>query len=129
MTTGRSSESRKPRARCAARWDAKVATASPVSGRSRRPAAVLVSLWLRKASSRGARAASHLFYAFSSLSACTTICADADWGPPSGVSGMGRFYNSKLLVGGNGTVWSSSNTSYKYCVIDTASSPGYLTAG
>lgn len=37
--------------------------------------------------------------------------------------------NSKLLVGGNGTAWSSSNTDYKYCVIDAVGSPGYLTAG
>ena len=38
------------------------------------------------------------------------------------------FYNCRSLVGGNGTVWSSSNVSYTYMRIDTASTPGYLTA-
>ncbi|MEE1372177.1 MAG: hypothetical protein U0J93_02205 [Parolsenella sp.] len=71
-----------------------------------------------------------LNYTFSSLKACTTIYADADWAlPTSGLSGSQTFYSSKALVGGNGTAWSSSNVSYKYCVIDTVRSPGYLTAG
>ena len=71
----------------------------------------------------------NLSYAFSSLLACTTILVDSTWAlPTSGISGSQCFYNSKALVGGNGTAWSSSNVSYKYCVIDAAGSPGYLTA-
>ena len=58
-----------------------------------------------------------------------TIYADADWAlPASGVSGSQCFYNSKALVGGNGTAWPSSNVSYKYCVIDREGQAGYLTA-
>jgi len=49
--------------------------------------------------------------------------------PASGISGSQCFYScSTALVGGNGMVWSSSNTSYTYFRIDTASTPGYLTA-
>lgn len=71
----------------------------------------------------------NLSYTFSSLNARTTILVDPTWAlPSSGISGSQCFYNSKLLVGGNGTAWSSSNVSYKYCVIDAAGSPGYLTA-
>lgn len=70
-----------------------------------------------------------LNYALSSFSACATIYADADWAlPASGVSGSQCFYNSKALVGGNGTAWPSSNVSYKYCVIDREGQAGYLTA-
>ena len=70
-----------------------------------------------------------LFYAFSGCSSLTTILADATWAlPSSGVSGSGCFYGcSTSLVGGNGTVWSSSNTGYQYMVIDAAGTPGYLT--
>lgn len=67
-------------------------------------------------------------YAFASCSAMTTILVDSTWALPSGASGSQTFYNDKALVGGNGTAWSSSNVSYKYCVIDAAGSPGYLTA-
>ena len=71
-----------------------------------------------------------LYYAFSSCSSLTTIYADASWTlPSSGVSGSQCFYScSANLVGGNGTVWSSSKTAYTYFRIDTASTPGYLTA-
>ena len=70
-----------------------------------------------------------LFYCFSTCSALTTILADSTWAlPSSGISGSNCFYNcSASLVGGNGTVWSSSNTGYQYMVIDTAGTPGYLT--
>lgn len=70
-----------------------------------------------------------LNYTFSSCSALTTILVDSTWALPSGCSGSQTFYSSKALVGGNGTAWSSSNVGYKYCVIDAAGSPGYLTAG
>lgn len=68
-------------------------------------------------------------YTFSSC-AFTTIYADSTWAPPtSGVSGSQCFYScSTSLVGGNGTVWASSKTGYTYFRIDTASTPGYITA-
>lgn len=71
-----------------------------------------------------------LYYAFSGCKRLTTIYADASWAlPSSGVSGSQCFYNcSTSLVGGNGTVWASSKTAYTYFRIDTASTPGYLTA-
>ncbi len=71
-----------------------------------------------------------LFYTFSGCSSLTTIYADSTWAlPSSGISGSQCFYScSTSLVGGAGTVWSSSNTSYTYFRIDTASTPGYLTA-
>ena len=72
-----------------------------------------------------------LFYTFSGCSSLTTILADATWAlPASGISGNQCFYGcSSNLVGGNGTVWSSSNTGYTFMRIDAAGSPGYLTAG
>lgn len=69
-----------------------------------------------------------LFYAFAGCSALATIYADAGWELPSGASGMGCFYNCKSLVGGNGTAWSSSNTSATYMRIDKDGQAGYLTA-
>ena len=71
-----------------------------------------------------------LFYAFSGCSSLTTIYADSTWALlSSGISGSQCFYScSTSLVGGAGTVWSSSNTSYTYFRIDTAATPGYLTA-
>lgn len=71
-----------------------------------------------------------LYYAFSSCNSLTTIYADSTWSlPPSGISGSQCFYScSTSLVGGNGTVWSSSKTAYTYFRIDTASTPGYITA-
>ena len=71
-----------------------------------------------------------LYYAFSSCTHLTTMYADATWAlPSSGVSGSQCFYScSTSLVGGAGTVWSSSKTAYTYFRIDTASTPGYLTA-
>ena len=71
----------------------------------------------------------NLQYAFSGCSALVTIYVDSTWAlPSSGVSGIGTFYNDKAIVGGNGTTYSSSNYGYAYCRIDTASTPGYLTA-
>lgn len=71
-----------------------------------------------------------LYYAFSSCSSLTTIYADSTWAlPSSGISGSQCFYScSTNLVGGNGTVWASSKTAYTYFRIDTASTPGYITA-
>jgi len=71
----------------------------------------------------------NLQYAFSGCSALVTIYVDSTWTlPSSGLTGVGTFYNSKAIVGGNGTTYSSSNYGYAYCRIDTASTPGYLTA-
>ena len=69
-----------------------------------------------------------LFYCFSGCSSLATIYADSTWAlPSSGISGSQCFYSCSSLVGGNGTVWSSSNTGYTYFRIDTAGLPGYLT--
>ena len=71
-----------------------------------------------------------LFYTFSCCSKLTTIYADATWALPSGgLTGSQCFYScSTSLVGGNGTVWASNKTAYTYFRIDTASTPGYITA-
>lgn len=71
-----------------------------------------------------------LFYTFSGCSKLTTILADASWAlPTSGVTGSQCFYScSTSLVGGNGTTWASNKTAYMYFRIDTASTPGYVTA-
>ena len=70
-----------------------------------------------------------LFYTFAGCTALTTIYADSTWAlPASGISGSQCFYRCTSLVGGAGTAWSSSNTGYAYMRIDTASTPGYLTA-
>ncbi|ERI04008.1 hypothetical protein [Atopobium sp. oral taxon 810] len=70
-----------------------------------------------------------LFYCFSDSRNITTIYADATWAlPSSGISGSQCFYSCNALVGGNGTAWSSSNTSYVYMRIDATGTAGYLTA-
>lgn len=71
-----------------------------------------------------------LFYTFSGCSHLTTIYADSTWAlPSSGISGSQCFYScSTSLVGGNGTVWASNKTGYTHFRIDTASTPGYITA-
>ncbi len=43
------------------------------------------------------------------------------------LSGTSAFYNNSQLVGGNGTIYTSSNNYATYAVIDTADHPGYLT--
>ena len=59
----------------------------------------------------------------------TTICADSTWAlPSSGITGSQCFYSRCSLVCGSGTVWASSKTGYTYFRIDTASTPGYITA-
>ena len=65
------------------------------------------------------------------LAGCTnlvTVYADAAWALASGASGMGTFYNCRSIVGGNGTVYSSSANGYARMVIDRAGQAGYLTA-
>ena len=66
---------------------------------------------------------------FGSCSALVTIYADSTWAlPSSGISGSQCFYSCRKLVGGNGTTWSSSATSYAYFRIDRSGQAGYLTA-
>ncbi|MBQ9002313.1 MAG: hypothetical protein IJ087_10710 [Eggerthellaceae bacterium] len=70
-----------------------------------------------------------LYYTFGGSSALAAIYADSTWAlPSSGVSGSSCFYNCRQLVGGNGTAWSSSATSYTYFRIDRIGQAGYLTA-
>ena len=70
-----------------------------------------------------------LYYCFGGCNNLVTIYADSTWAlPSSGVSGASCFYNCSKLVGGNGTTWTSSKTSYTYMRIDAANSAGYLTA-
>lgn len=66
------------------------------------------------------------------MDALTTIKVDSTWELPSGLSSVNKascFYGDKSLVGGNGTAYDSSKTSADMAVIDTANTPGYLTAG
>ncbi len=67
---------------------------------------------------------------FSGRSHLTTIYADSTWAlPSSGISGPQCFYScSTSLAGGNGAVWTSSKTGCAYLRIDSASTPGYITA-
>jgi len=71
-----------------------------------------------------------LYYAFSGCKSLVRMYADSTWAlPTSGITGSQCFYScSANLVGGNGTVWSSSNTSCTYFRIDAAGAPGYLTS-
>ena len=70
-----------------------------------------------------------LYYTFGGCSSLVTIYADSTWAlPSSGITGSSCFYNCNALVGGNGTAYSSSKTSYTYMRIDAANSAGYLTA-
>ena len=69
-------------------------------------------------------------YTFSGCNKLTTIYADSTWAlPSSGLTGSQCFYScSTSLVGCYGTVWASNKTACMYFRIDTASTPGYLTA-
>ena len=71
-----------------------------------------------------------LFYTFSRCSCLATIYADSTWAlPSSGITGSRCFYScSTSLVGGNGTVRASNKTASTYFRVDTASTPGYITA-
>lgn len=66
------------------------------------------------------------------MSSLATIKVDPTWELPSGISSSNKvqcFYGDKQLVGGNGTAFDSSKASADMAVIDTADTPGYLTAG
>ncbi|MCI1933835.1 MAG: hypothetical protein LKJ31_01865 [Atopobiaceae bacterium] len=69
-------------------------------------------------------------YAFAGMSSLTTILVSEGWALPSSLaSSASAFYGDNLLVGGNGTKFSSSKTGANMAVIDRAGQPGYLTAG
>ena len=66
-------------------------------------------------------------YAFAGCTALASILVDSIWALVSGASGMSTFYNCTSIVGGNGTAYSSSATSYARMVVDRAGQAGYLT--
>lgn len=69
-------------------------------------------------------------YAFAGMSALTTILVSESWALPSYLTSSANvFYGDNLLVGGNGTKFSSTKTGANMTVTDTAETPGYLTAG
>lgn len=73
-----------------------------------------------------------IYFLFQGCSGVTTIKVDSTWVLPSGLSSFNKascFYGSTKLVGGNGTAFDSSKASADMAVIDTADTPGYLTAG
>lgn len=75
-----------------------------------------------------------LFYTFSTCSMLEKILVDRNWALPSGISwasvpGSQTFGGCSKLVGGAGTVWSSSKVTGAMAVIDTATARGYLTVG
>lgn len=71
-----------------------------------------------------------LSYTFGGCSKLASILVDSTWELPSkGLSGLGTFYNCTALVGGNGTAYDSSKTSYAMMRIDKEGQAGYLTAG
>jgi hypothetical protein len=64
------------------------------------------------------------------MSALTTILVSDSWTLPSSLASSANvFYGDTLLVGGNGTKFSSSKTGANMAVIDRAGQAGYLTAG
>lgn len=70
-----------------------------------------------------------LYHCFSKCTKLRTIYADSWWSlPTSGITGTQCFYNCPSLVGGNGTVWTSNNTSYTFMQIDRVGQMGYLTS-
>jgi hypothetical protein len=69
-------------------------------------------------------------YAFAGMSSLTTILVSEGWALPSSLASSANvFYGDNLLVGGNGTKFSSSKTGANMAVIDRAGQTGYLTAG
>ena len=65
--------------------------------------------------------------AFNGCAAIAGILVDSTWALASNASGMSTFYNCTSIVGGNGTVYSSSAASYERMVVDQAEQAGYLT--
>lgn len=61
---------------------------------------------------------SSMLYAFGACTALERILVDADWELPSGCTGSSTFYNCKAIVGDNGTVYDSKQTTCAMCRID-----------
>ena len=69
-------------------------------------------------------------YMFSDCTSLKTIYAGDNWSTDKITSSSAQtdmFKGCTSLVGGNGTVYDSSNTGKTYARIDTADTPGYLT--
>lgn len=65
---------------------------------------------------------------FNGCSSLKTITVDDDkWSTASVTSGDETFKNCSVLVGGNGTTYSSANMGYTYARVDKPGQPGYLT--
>ena len=64
---------------------------------------------------------------FGNCTALTTIEVSNSWNATNVTNSAGMFYNCSSLVGGNGTVYDSSKIDKTMAVIDTATTPGYLT--
>ena len=64
---------------------------------------------------------------FNTCSNLVTIYVSNDWSTTLVTSGNSMFSSCTKLVGGNGTVFDSSNVTHTYARIDTAETPGYLT--
>jgi len=68
--------------------------------------------------------------AFAGMSSLKTILVSDGWTPPSSpMTSSNVFYGDTLLVGGNGTKFSSSKTGLDMAVVDREGQAGYLTAG
>ena len=68
---------------------------------------------------------SYMFYGCTNLQ---TIYASNNFDTSSVTSSGSMFSSATKLVGGNGTVYSSSHVDKEYARIDTASTPGYFTS-
>ena len=68
--------------------------------------------------------------AFAGMSSLKTILVSDGWTLPSSpMTSSNVFYGDALLVGGNGTTFSSSKTGLDMAVVDREGQAGYLTAG
>ena len=65
---------------------------------------------------------------FSDCTNLTTIYVGTNWTNSAVTTGTNMFTGCTNLVGGNGTLYSSSDASYTMAVIDTSTTTGYLTA-
>ena len=68
-----------------------------------------------------------IYNMFSNLSSLTTIYVGSNWDSSNQQTNMPVFTGCTSLVGGNGTTYSSDKDTSNYAVVDTPSTPGYLT--
>ena len=64
---------------------------------------------------------------FSNCSSLKTILVSDKFKVKQVVSSYSMFYNSPLLVGGNGTTYDTNHTDKEYARIDTPGAFGYFT--